>query len=414
MNSPQPAGARLNIVFVLLVMGFGLSQAFRTLPSVMIPALEAEFSAGSAALAYIGTCFHLSFALMQLPIGLAIDRLGVRWPLVLCLALAAIGAALGAAAGSIEMLYVASTIIGIGCAPALIAGMVVIGRCSAPESFAARAGLLMALGSFGILLTSLPFAWMLAAYGWRSLFAALAGAGVVLAGLALWHLPKEHNPAQTQRHPTLWNEIKSFGLLPLQALAGLLAIAFVAYATVLTVRSLWVLPLLQDRHGMTIETGASVMLAFSLAIALSPLLIGRLRGLQTSPRRATCFCGLVMSAACFVLAVEVPGNAGLVTDVSTIVMLGLLSGMSVLIYAQVRQIVPISQSGRALSLVNFFVFLGIATAQTLSGWMGQIDTLVWGDRYVVMLLSLGLFCLAGTVLYTILPGPDLPKKKTGC
>ena len=61
-----------------LVAGYVLSQFYRTFLAVLTPVLGTEIGATPGDLAVSSGLWFLAFALMQLPVGAALDRIGPR------------------------------------------------------------------------------------------------------------------------------------------------------------------------------------------------------------------------------------------------------------------------------------------------------------------------------------------------
>ena len=168
MKSP-PKLAQLSV----LTLAFGLSQAFRTIPSITVNGIADEFHAGPAALALFGGVFHWSFALMQVPVGLALDIFGVRRAVIALSGFAILGGAICTFAPDMNALFLGQILIGIGCAPAFMAAIVFTSQHWPVARFAAISGLVLAIGSGGMLLSATPLAWVIDRWSWRSAFAVL-------------------------------------------------------------------------------------------------------------------------------------------------------------------------------------------------------------------------------------------------
>jgi MFS family permease len=126
----------------VLTFAVAISQAFRTVPAITVSGVAEEINAGPAALALFGGIFHWSFALMQIPVGLALDIFGVRHTMVTFSGFAILGGAICASAPNINWLFLGQTLIGIGCAPAFMAAIVFTSKhwpIRAPSDRASRA-----------------------------------------------------------------------------------------------------------------------------------------------------------------------------------------------------------------------------------------------------------------------------------
>ena len=93
-NRPEPMRPGIAALFVAYI----LSQFYRAFLAVLTPVLGTDLGATPQALAEASGYWFLSFALMQLPIGWALDRIGPRLTTAALLVVAAGGAAVFATA----------------------------------------------------------------------------------------------------------------------------------------------------------------------------------------------------------------------------------------------------------------------------------------------------------------------------
>ncbi|MGB3147643.1 MAG: MFS transporter, partial [Paracoccaceae bacterium] len=131
-----------------LFAAYLLSQFFRSFLAVMAPVLQQEIGVGAEDLALSSGLWFLSFAVMQLPIGAALDRFGPRRTAAVLLGLGgAGGAAIFATATGPMALHLAMTLIGIGCAPVLMASYFIFARSYPAALFGTLAGAMVGAGS---------------------------------------------------------------------------------------------------------------------------------------------------------------------------------------------------------------------------------------------------------------------------
>src|SRR3974390_1053801 len=115
-----------------LQIPFALSSGFRRIPSITASGIAAELHAGPTGLALFGGAFHWGFALMQIPVGIALDIFGPP-PTVITMSWAAVaGGLICAFAPNVTVLCLGQAVVGFGCAPAFMAGLVFIARPLAP------------------------------------------------------------------------------------------------------------------------------------------------------------------------------------------------------------------------------------------------------------------------------------------
>ena len=243
MQNP-PKLAQLSV----LTLAFALSQAFRTIPSITVNGIAEELQAGPAALALFGGVFHWSFALMQVPVGLALDIFGVRRAVIALSGLAILGGAICTFAPDMNALFLGQILVGAGCAPAFMAAIVFTSKHWPVARFAAISGLVLAIGSGGMLLSATPLAWVIDRSSWRSAFAVLTIMSIFTLLASALILEKSAVQRSRRLAPEIWAAFYGlrfvlFGRRPV----ALLAIGFVSYGAIITISGLSVEPMFVER-----------------------------------------------------------------------------------------------------------------------------------------------------------------------
>lgn len=95
--SPKPDSSAWAML-VCLLTGFALSQAFRTVTSIIADGLRTDFGLSAQSLGSFAGLFALSFGVAQLLMGIGMDIYGLRRTVLLAFPLSIAGAALSALA----------------------------------------------------------------------------------------------------------------------------------------------------------------------------------------------------------------------------------------------------------------------------------------------------------------------------
>ena len=390
-------------VLLALTGAFALSQAYRTVAAIMAPQLEADFTLSPQALGAFAGAFHLAFGALQLFMGLGIDLYGVRRTVLVAFPFTIVGAALSAWTTHFGVLVFGQVLIGIGCAPAFLVCTVFIARHFPPARFATLSGAVLGFGGIGMLATGTPLAWLIEARSWRSGFVVLAGASA-LAWLVILGLV--HEPASTRAlraEESVLGALRGFGaLFKVPHTLGILALSFVTYAAFITLRGLWIGPLLIARHGYSLVESGNVAIAMSVASMIGAPIIGWLDpGVRTRRRWIIGFTAA--AAAMFAVLAFNPGAA---FDVAGSILFGLISGYVVLQYADVRVAYPASMTGRALALFTMAMFLGVAMMQGLTGLVASVAAAHAADPFMAVLGTIALLLAVGALAFVWLPKPE--------
>jgi predicted MFS family arabinose efflux permease len=334
--------------------------------------------------------------------GVALDRHGPRRTVVGAFAFAVLGGVVSAAAPGFTVLVVGQLLVGVGCAPALLATMVFITRRCPAGQFSRLSGLVLGLGGLGMLITATPLAWVVERWSWRAGFLALAGVAAI-AWLAVLVLVDDEPPATRQGAETLGDAARQVGaLLTQDHMAGILCLAAVSYAAFITLRGLWLGPLLLERHGFSLMEVGHVAFALSLISLLGPIVFGQVDPGGRARRAIIILCALAFAGLFGVLAIGAPGEI----EVALAIFTGFLSGFILLQYAELRAAYPAEMMGRALAVFTMAMFLGVAAMQWLSGLAASVAAAHGADPLWAAFSTVAFLLAAGAAGYWLLPWPD--------
>ena len=400
-TSPGPTDERaLWVMLLALLSGFALSQAFRTTTAILAQGLTAEFGLSAQSLGAFAGLFGLSFGVAQLLMGVGLDLYGLRRTVLTAFPLAIAGSALSALAPGYAGLMAGQLLIGVGCSPAFLACTLFIARHFPADRFAFISGVAMGVGGLGLLFTGTPLAWLVQHGGWRTGYAVLAGLSALswlLIYLRVHEPPLRAAPAAQE---TWGQALRGFAeLLLLPHTWGILLLGMSGYAAFLSLRGLWLAPLLMDRFHLTLVDSGNVALALSLIALFAPGLSGRLDPGTARRRPWIANISLLMAALFAALALLQHAAA----SVALILLMGLLSGYGVLQYADVRASYPATLTGRALSAFTMAMFLGVALMQWFTGivatWAQQHGT----DPHTAVMLAIAGWLALASLAFRVLP-----------
>jgi predicted MFS family arabinose efflux permease len=402
-SAPDPSSpsevTTLWMTLLSLVSAFALSQAFRTVSAMMATGLQQDFGLSTQALGFFAATFAFSFGLSQFVVGIALDFYGLRRTWLCTFPLAILGSFISSLAPNYGVLVLGQVLIGIGCSPAFVVCALFIARRFPAQRFAAISGMAMGMGGLGLMLTGTPLAWLIDVSSWRIGFAVLTGLACV-SWLLVYRQLREGLATAHQRPESLGHALRGFGaLFLLPQTWGILLLALVNYASFLTLRGLWLGPLLMHRHGMSLVQTGNVALMVSLISLFMPALFGHFDP-GTARRRQWIVGAVLTMASVFVVMALVPLAW---IDVGGMVVLAVLSGAGILQYANVRASYSADMSGRAMSVFTMAMFLGVAIVQSLSGFAASWSLGLGQDPYAGVLLSVASLLLLGALAFRLLP-----------
>ncbi|MEW9919964.1 MFS transporter [Marimonas sp. MJW-29] len=349
----------MNTGILVLGLAYVLSQFFRAFLAVLSEILKADIGATPDDLAFASGLWFLTFAACQIPIGAALDSIGPRrtagWLLLLG---GAGGAAVFATADAAWQISLAMGMIGVGCAPVLMASYYIFARDHPPAQFGVLASVMVGLGSLGNLVASYPMALAAETFGWR---ASLWGLSALSALVAFGALALVRDPAKVDGE----NRGSLLELFRIRALWFIFSLMGASYAFPGAARGLWIGPYLADVFDTDTATIGQASLLMGLAMVLGALAYGAAD--RASPSRKWLIAGgtgLTLAAA-LTLIVLPAANYGL--SVTALCAVGFFGATYPVIMAHGRSFLPPQLIGRGVTMLNLFSIGGVGVAQFLSG-----------------------------------------------
>lgn len=349
----------MKIGIASLVAAYVLSQFYRAFLAVLAPALQAEIGAAPDDLARASGLWFLVFAAMQIPVGIALDRIGPRLTTAVLLGLGgAGGAAVFATAKGPLSIDIAMALIGIGCSPVLMASYYIFARVYPPAVFGTLAGAVIGIGSLGNIASSLPLTAAVETFGWRGTLWALA-AVTLLVAMLIGLLVRD--PARIEGG----TKGSLLDLLKMPALWPILAVMVVCYAPAAGLRGLWVGPYYADVFAADAATIGQATLWMGFAMVLGNFAYGPLdRMLGT--RKWLIFGGNL----CVLLALAglwaMPAAGGWTTLV-LLMAVGFFGASFPMVIAHGRALFPAHMVGRGVTLLNLFGLGAVGLVQVGTG-----------------------------------------------
>jgi predicted MFS family arabinose efflux permease len=363
-SSPPAAKGltRRAAVFGLFSAAYFISYFFRSANAVIAGDLARELNLDAGQLGLMTSLFFAAFALMQLPLGIWLDRWGPRWVTPGLMLVGAAGSLLFALAPTFLPLAIGRALIGAGMAGVLMGSFKIFSQWFSPQRFATVSGLLVGFGALGALAAASPLAWVNAAIGWRSVFVVGAVATVLsAAAIMIWTRNTPPGVVWEGGRQGSGRVADVFAAGPFWHMAPL---AFFLAGVLMAFQGLWAGPYLFDVVGLSPVEAGNVLLWMAVGLAAGFVLSGWLAD-HLGIARVVAVMTLLFALCQFLLAARL-GKPW----ITPLYMLFSFSGaFNVMVTAQTRQFFPLAMTGKAVTAINLF---GIGGTFLLQWWMGLI------------------------------------------
>ena len=342
------------LVFLPFVAGFYLSYLFRTINALIADKLVSDLMLTAADLGLLTSVYFLTFAGMQLPLGVWLDRYGPRHVQAILLAVAAVGSAVFGLAQHFAPLVLGRALMGAGVAGALTAGLKAIVMWFPKEHVALINGWFVSVGALGAVTATAPTEWLLPALGWRGLFLVLAPATCLCEIVIFFVVPQAHPAHYGTRGAaaplaglkTIYSDPRFWRVAPLSASC---------IGTSWALPGLWAASWLTDVESL--DRSGVVRHLFVMAVGLCVAALGlgvvahRLRRCGVHAQTVLVVTAIVFMAAQSALVLRLPLPSYLLWSI----MAG-VGAATVLSYAILAEHFPKEMTGRANGALNTLHF----------------------------------------------------------
>lgn len=370
-EAPLKKSVGILVMTVLVPFGIGyyMSYLFRTVNAIISPQLVADVGLTPSDLGLMTSAYFITFAVVQLPLGIILDRFGSRKVQTALLIVAALGASLFAIGNDAITLAVGRGLIGIGVSGCLMAALKANVLWFPREKIPLVNGIIFAFGTFGALSTTVPLELLIQTVDWRTVFWWLSGGSVLSAVLIFALVPEK---THTARAAVAGQSAFAAQLSDLKLVYGsaffwrLSFMVFLHNGVFLSYQALWAAPWLRDVALLDRAGVAEAMLMFNVGMFAGVLSIGllaeRLQKLGI-PTIVPAVVGISISILIQVLF----ASAWTTYPAILCLVWGYFGSSSTLAYAVLNQHFPQNLTGRVNTAQNMLTFIAAFSVQWLAG-----------------------------------------------
>jgi sugar phosphate permease len=401
--------------FSLLSLCYMLAFFHRMAPASIASELQYDFHASGVQLGALAAMYFYIYTLMQIPVGIMVDTLGIRRIVIAGALLSGAGSFLFAWADTLELAYFARVLTGLGVSVFFISLIKINAVWFHDRHFGTAGGFAIFLGNIGAVLAASPLVWLVAQTEWRNVFYAVGWLSLILALLVWWQvrnhpheagLPSmqelEGQPAHAKHEGHWWDGLRLVtknratwpSFFPNFGIAG----SLFAFA------GLWSVPYLHDAMGLTREIASQHNSLLLLGFAIGAIGSGSLSD-HLGRRKPLIVGGALLYLLCWLPIIglwKLPLN----WSYAHYFLMGVCASGFTLCWASAKEVNPPALSGIATSVVNTGSFLGAGILQPLVGWVidqswsGQIQNgirIYTAENYQIGLTVMFGFALIGFV-----------------
>ena len=369
----------------ILAITFLLVNIYRLSTAVIAEDLMEAFRTTGAQLGTIHATFFIVYAVMQIPTGVLVDRLGPR----IIATAGAIVMNLGIVWFALAESYLGALggrfLIGLGGSVIFVAILRFAASWFPAHKFGTMNGLSFALAGIGGILATTPFAIMVSATGWREGLLLLAGIGLVVATVTfvvvrdspiragLEPIPNTPEPVRV----SLPEAREYLGIILRDRSTWLVSVLLFCTGGInLTLFGLWGIPYVVQVYDTSVTYASMFTLLGGLGMLVGPPAFGRLSDAVGRRTELILIGGFVYTLVLGIIAIN--GNPPQPVVATAFFITGALNGVFVLTYPLIKERYDGRAAGISLGTINGATFFGAAAFPALMGialdsyWTGEL------------------------------------------
>jgi sugar phosphate permease len=370
----------------------------RVAPGVMVDEIRLAFNITAEQFATLGAFYLIGYSLLQIPIGVVVDRIGVKRMSQYSIGICIFGNLLFGSTEDFLVAQISRFIIGVGSASAFMCALKFVADHFAPGSRAFLMGATLALGTVGAMLSAKSVKYIGAKVGWHDVVIITAMVGLfVLFFISLCVKHHQQDTYEVLNRKSFKAILKSiWDIITDKQIMIYAVLAIGLYTPLSALADLWGTAFIKEKFGLKASSSAEISQLMYIGLTIGSLFLPWVAEKYNKLNATIVGCGFCILLI-FSIILYAPGITASKLRF-LLLMLGFFCGAEVMCFTGALFKSHKFDSGEIIGVVNTLNMLGGAILQQLIGWLldKQWDGLydVNGirqyttDQFVVALTSL--------------------------
>ena len=362
-------GLYTNIVLILAGVYF-ISQFLRSALGISILEISQDFNLNYEQIGRLGGVFFLSFALMQIPLGILLDRFNPLKIIFYMVIVIYLGTIILSFSNSFEVAFYARTLQGIGCSVCLMGPLVYLAKTSSSKSFSKLSGVIMGLGGLGSLFAFSPFYKINLLLGWKDSF--LAFSFLILIVLIIMIFLLKDSKVESVFNDNR-NDLKSFiRIFTDKNFLYILPMSIFGYASFAFLLTLWGSNYLKLNKSITDNDIANILMFTALFWTLGSLFFGIVNQKISSNKPLVIISAFSIIILLLLLTFLKVSNYYYILIIFCLY--GFIGAFTLVVLDHYRKLFDSRILGKVLTSANLFNFGGVFFIQWIVGIVIEFST----------------------------------------
>jgi len=351
----------------ILVFGFVIVFFHRLAIGSVADILMVDLKLDSVQIANLTAMTFYGYALMQLPVGIMVDTIGVRKICTVGMAVTAIGSILFGLTDVLALSYLARLMVGVGTSVIIVSIMKLQATLFPVNMYSTLSGLTSLFGNFGAFFATIPLTFLALNLGWRETFVILGIITGILSVL-IFIFVKEGQEYHEDNRINVKEAVK-FVLTNKKVYPDFFIMVFFV-GSLTAVLGLWGNGYLRNVYQITSEQAAYYLSFITYGFIIGAPIVGKLSDYLGGEIKKI----LLIASGGYVLIwiyvlVFSQGQPPVSQWPILFFLMGLFIICHILVFSNVKEVNPLKYTGIAISIVNIGEFVGSGLVSLIMGYM---------------------------------------------
>lgn len=340
----------------ILVFGFVVVFFHRLAIGSVAEQLTLDLGLDSVQIANLAAMTFYGYALMQLPVGIMVDTIGVRRICTVGMIVTALGSLIFGMADHVYIAYFARFLVGIGTSVIIVSVMKIQSTLFPSNMYSTLSGLTSLFGNFGAFFATIPLTFIAINFGWRDTFIILGVISVVLA-IAIHFFVKEKETHEEREKINIKEGVK-FVLTNKRVWPDFFIMVFFV-GSLTAVLGLWGNGYMKNVYNITAGKAAYYLSFITYGFIVGAPIVGKLSDmLGGAIKNILLFASTsYVLIWAYVLLIH-KGKPPIEQWPVIFFFMGILIICHILVFSNVKDVNPLKYTGIAISIVNIGEFVG--------------------------------------------------------
>jgi predicted MFS family arabinose efflux permease len=361
---------------------FMYQYVLRVAPGILIHEIRHEYKITAEQFSLLGSLFYYSYSLLQIPMGIILDVIGIRYTIVISLVSCVIGGVFFAYTDNIFIGCLSRILIGAGAASAFMGALKIAADYLPEGKRGFLIGATLAMGTIGAVSAGHPFLYMVDLFGWRTAVHNVSLFGLLIMVFCWFTLPKQKSNSTAEFSFT--KILSSIALILKNKNIVIYSIVAIGlYTPLAVIADLWGTAFLMEKYNIARAEAANSSMVVYIGMSLGSLILPAICEKKKIINISIKICSILILIS-FVLLLFGP-HYSLTSLRIFLLFVGFLCGSEMICFTAAMLYTTKSNSGLTIGVVNTLNMLGGALLQHLIGkildlqWVGEYDA--FGIRY---------------------------------